>query len=182
MTMSRSTSSKMNRCSRSQSSPHASNLLASSIPSNVGNSYGGSMGRSYSLLNSDSISEEKEAEPFDPDYEFSTMTPSYSSRSLDATGKKKHNPWTVLESVSLINGVEEMGLGKWADIKRAPEFEEIFDLRSTVDLKDKWRNLTRLAKLPVAKLEEKVAKDLSRTGESIPLESYMQIRRLAGIS
>jgi len=27
-----------------------------------------------------------------------------------------------------------------------------------------------------------VAKDLSRTGESIPLESYMQIRRLAGIS
>ena len=77
---------------------------------------------------------------------------------------------------------EEMGLGKWADIKRAPEFEEIFDLRSAVDLKDKWRNLTRLAKLPVAKLEEKVAKELSRTGESIPLESYMQILRLAGIS
>ena len=135
------------------------------------------------MLNSDSISEDK-TEAFDPDYEFSTMTPSYSSRSLDTHGnpKKKHNPWTALETVSLINGVEELGVGKWADIKRAPEFEQVFEWRSAVDLKDKWRNLTRLAKLPVAKLEEKVAKDMNRSGESIPLEAYLQIRRIAGIS
>jgi len=97
-------------------------------------------------------------------------------------GKKRHNPWSVAETVALINGVEELGLSRWADIKRATEYEDIFESRSAVDLKDKWRNLTRLAKLPVSKLEEKVAKDMNRVGEAIPLESYLQIRRIVGIS
>jgi hypothetical protein len=184
MTMTRSTSSKVNRCSRSQSSPHTSNILAASCPSHRVGSYGGSYGVSQSLLDSkDSISEEKLSDALDPDYEYSALTPSYSSRSLDAAGtKKKHNPWTVAETMSLISGVEELGVSKWADIKRSPEYEQVFMARSAVDLKDKWRNLTRLAKLPVSKLEEKVAKDTSRVGDSIPLESYLQVRRIAGIS
>lgn len=179
--MSRTLSSKVNRCSRSQSSPHTSNILAASCPSNQV----GSLGTSYSLLDSrDSISDEKGSDPSDPDYEHSLLTPSYSSRSLDTSinGKKRHNPWTVAETVALIDGVEELGLSRWADIKRAAEYEHIFESRSAVDLKDKWRNLTRLAKLPVSKLEDKVAKDTNRVGESIPLESYLQIRRIVGIS
>jgi hypothetical protein len=179
--MSRTTSMKVNRCSRSQSSPHTSNLLAASCPPN----HVGSFGTSQSLLDSkDSISDEKGSDPTDPDYEHSILTPSYSSRSLDTStnGKKRHNPWTVSETVALINGVEELGLSRWAEIKRAAEYEDVFESRSAVDLKDKWRNLTRLAKLPVSKLEQKVAKDTSRMGESIPLESYLQIRRIVGIS
>lgn len=181
--MSRTTSLKVNRCSRSQSSPHTSNLLAGSCPSN----HVGSFGASQSLLDSKdspTISDEKGSDPTDPDYEHSILTPSHSSKSLDTSmnGKKRHNPWSVAETVALINGVEELGLSRWADIKRATEYEDIFESRSAVDLKDKWRNLTRLAKLPVSKLEEKVAKDMNRVGEAIPLESYLQIRRIVGIS
>ena len=43
-------------------------------------------------------------------------------------------------------GVERCGGGKWADIKKLGF--TVISQRSPVDLKDKWRNLMRIALLP----------------------------------
>lgn len=50
-----------------------------------------------------------------------------------------------METRALIRGVETCGGGKWADIKRLG-LQEIV-ARTPVDLKDKWRNLLRVALL-----------------------------------
>ena len=53
---------------------------------------------------------------------------------------------TVEETEALVVGVERCGGGKWADIKKLGF--SVIAQRSPVDLKDKWRNLMRVALLP----------------------------------
>lgn len=55
---------------------------------------------------------------------------------------KNHKPWTIEETTALVWGVEKMGGGKWAEIKKldCPQ-TECLQRRTAVDLKDKWRNL-----------------------------------------
>ncbi|KAM0945673.1 putative transcription factor MYB-HB-like family [Dioscorea sansibarensis] len=50
--------------------------------------------------------------------------------------------WTAEEESALKAGVIKYGAGKWRAILRDPEFSGTLRLRSNVDLKDKWRNLT----------------------------------------
>lgn len=50
------------------------------------------------------------------------------------------------ETEALVLGVEQCGGGKWADIKKLGF--PVLAARSAVDLKDKWRNLIRVALLP----------------------------------
>ena len=116
----------------------------------------------------------------DPDYSLE-MGRSQSLRSTGGTtsnGKKKHNPWSVEETVALINGVNQTGIGKWADIKRLddPGISDVLANRSAVDLKDKWRNLTRVAKLPKATLKAKLAKE--KGPAEVPLESMLLVKEL----
>lgn len=60
---------------------------------------------------------------------------------------------TLVETQALIRGVETCGGGKWADIKRLG-LQEIVT-RTPVDLKDKWRNLLRVAMLPPEEIKLK---------------------------
>jgi len=66
--------------------------------------------------------------------------------------KKHHNPWTAEETRALIEGVGICGGGKWADIKKLGI--KAIERRSAVDLKDKWRNLLRVAFLPQQTLRQ----------------------------
>ncbi|KAL9267429.1 Telomere repeat-binding factor 1-like protein, partial [Drosera capensis] len=50
--------------------------------------------------------------------------------------------WTAEEEAALKAGVQKHGSGKWRTILKDPEFSGILYLRSNVDLKDKWRNLS----------------------------------------
>ncbi|KAL9276040.1 Telomere repeat-binding factor 1-like protein [Drosera capensis] len=50
--------------------------------------------------------------------------------------------WTAEEEAALKAGVQKYGSGKWLTILKDPEFSGILYLRSIVDLKDKWRNLS----------------------------------------
>eukprot|EP00210_Caulerpa_lentillifera_P005489 g5249.t1 len=86
--------------------------------------------------------------------------------------RKQHNPWSVEETKMLIKGVAICGEGKWADIKRL-EFKELVS-RSPVDLKDKWRNLLRLAQL--TQNHPRVKKVEKRT--DLPSELLHQVRKL----
>jgi len=66
--------------------------------------------------------------------------------------KKHHNPWTSEETHALIEGVGICGGGRWADIKKLGL--KAIERRSAVDLKDKWRNLLRVALLPQQALRQ----------------------------
>ncbi|KAJ1284110.1 hypothetical protein BS78_03G179200 [Paspalum vaginatum] len=50
--------------------------------------------------------------------------------------------WTPEEEAALKAGVARHGPGKWRTILRDPDFSALLRLRSNVDLKDKWRNLS----------------------------------------
>ncbi|XP_058071568.1 single myb histone 6 [Magnolia sinica] len=50
--------------------------------------------------------------------------------------------WTSEEESALKAGVVKHGAGKWRTILKDPEFSGILSLRSNVDLKDKWRNMS----------------------------------------
>ncbi|KAG6511268.1 single myb histone 6-like [Zingiber officinale] len=50
--------------------------------------------------------------------------------------------WTAEEEAALKAGVVKHGAGKWCTILKDPEFSGVLCLRSNVDLKDKWRNLS----------------------------------------
>ena len=93
-------------------------------------------------------------------------------------GRKHHNPWSVEETEALVAGVEACGGGKWADIKKLGWAS--MDGRSAVDLKDKWRNLTRLVSLPSA-LPRAVARSAGEPGgekRRLPPELLERVRAL----
>ncbi|KAK9118102.1 hypothetical protein Scep_016195 [Stephania cephalantha] len=50
--------------------------------------------------------------------------------------------WTAEEEAALKAGVVKHGAGKWRTILKDPEFSGVLSLRSNVDLKDKWRNMS----------------------------------------
>ncbi|XP_043709115.1 telomere repeat-binding factor 1-like isoform X2 [Telopea speciosissima] len=50
--------------------------------------------------------------------------------------------WTAEEEAALKAGIAKHGAGKWRTILRDPEFSSILSMRSNVDLKDKWRNMS----------------------------------------
>lgn len=77
--------------------------------------------------------------------------------------RKQHNPWTREETEALVEGVHQCGgAGKWQDIKRLGLLP--LQGRSAVDLKDKWRNLLRVAELPPVLLSARA--DRKREGPS----------------
>lgn len=92
----------------------------------------------------------------------------------NGTGRrsKHHNPWALEEAEALVRGVAQCGGGKWADIKKLG-FAAI-EHRTAVDLKDKWRNLLRIAMLPAQSI--KTVGDKKR---EIPQELLAKVRELA---
>ncbi|GFZ16887.1 telomere repeat binding factor 1 [Actinidia rufa] len=53
--------------------------------------------------------------------------------------------WTPEEEAALRSGIVKHGAGKWRTILKDPEFSGVLYLRSNVDLKDKWRNMSVMA-------------------------------------
>jgi hypothetical protein len=80
-----------------------------------------------------------------------------------AQRQKAHRAWSLPEVAALVEGVSHFGRGQWADIKTlesasapgggtsgATSVAAVLRSRSAVDLKDKWRNLLRIASVPPA--------------------------------
>ncbi|GJR11994.1 putative transcription factor MYB-related family protein [Tanacetum coccineum] len=55
--------------------------------------------------------------------------------------RKHHKVWSVSEVKKLIDGVAQFGVGKWTHIKKLLFASSVH--RTSVDLKDKWRNLLK---------------------------------------
>jgi len=67
--------------------------------------------------------------------------------------KLKKQFWTTEEVDALLEGVTRHGVGSWIAIKTDEDFAEILGNRTTVDVKDKWRNYLR---------------DIKRSGKQVP--------------
>ncbi|XP_043706973.1 uncharacterized protein LOC122656495 isoform X2 [Telopea speciosissima] len=63
------------------------------------------------------------------------------STTKGGTRRKHHRAWTLCEVMKLVEGVSRYGAGRWAEIKRIAFASQTY--RTSVDLKDKWRNLLR---------------------------------------
>ncbi|XP_023512217.1 uncharacterized protein LOC111777011 isoform X1 [Cucurbita pepo subsp. pepo] len=58
-----------------------------------------------------------------------------------AVGRRRCKKWSLLEEDTLRTAVQRFGKGNWKLILNS--YRDIFDERTEVDLKDKWRNMTR---------------------------------------
>lgn len=66
---------------------------------------------------------------------------------FDANGNVlQRHPWEDEEILALVSGIEKYGLGKWVHIKQ--EYGYILRNRTTVQLKDKYRNMKKNGELP----------------------------------
>lgn len=55
--------------------------------------------------------------------------------------RRKRKFWSNVEEKALMDGVRDLGVGNWKLILKT--FADKFEERTEVDLKDKWRNMTR---------------------------------------
>ncbi|KAK9673488.1 hypothetical protein RND81_12G170600 [Saponaria officinalis] len=57
--------------------------------------------------------------------------------------RRERKRWAPSEEDTLREGVEKYGRGSWKAILTDAKFGEVFQGRTEIDLKDKWRNMTR---------------------------------------
>ncbi|XP_050233962.1 uncharacterized protein LOC126682352 isoform X2 [Mercurialis annua] len=90
--------------------------------------------------------------------------------------RKHHRAWTLSEVMKLVEGVSRYGAGRWSEIKRLAFAS--YSYRTSVDLKDKWRNLLKasLAQIPSDK-----GLNSRKTAGSMPLPEtiLLKVRELA---
>ncbi|TKY75476.1 Telomeric repeat-binding factor 1 [Spatholobus suberectus] len=69
------------------------------------------------------------------------LSPLKKYESPDFTKRRKKKKWSQLEEETLKTAVDKFGRGNWKLILNS--HKDIFEERTEVDLKDKWRNMTR---------------------------------------
>ncbi|XP_028763210.1 uncharacterized protein LOC114721543 isoform X2 [Neltuma alba] len=92
--------------------------------------------------------------------------------------RKHHRAWTLVEVMKLVEGVSRCGAGRWSEIKRL-SFAS-YSYRTSVDLKDKWRNLLK-ASFAQAASDEGLN---SRKHGTVPIPEpiLVRVRELAGMN
>ncbi|ESQ27923.1 hypothetical protein EUTSA_v10018282mg [Eutrema salsugineum] len=89
--------------------------------------------------------------------------------------RKHHRAWTLSEVTKLVEGVSKYGAGKWSEIKKL-SFSS-YSYRTSVDLKDKWRNLLKAS---FAQSPSNNMGSLKKHGSMhIPMPILLRIRELA---
>ncbi|KAM0938940.1 putative transcription factor MYB-HB-like family [Dioscorea sansibarensis] len=100
-----------------------------------------------------------------------------SRQKKNSSRRKNHRQWTLSEITKLIEGVSKCGVGKWTDIKRLSFANSTY--RTSVDLKDKWRNLLRAS--GVRMRGNKQVKPQKNMTVPIPQSLLRRVKELANI-
>ncbi|KAE8667159.1 subtilisin-like protease isoform 1 [Hibiscus syriacus] len=89
--------------------------------------------------------------------------------------RKHHRSWTLSEVMKLVEGVSKYGTGRWSEIKKFAFAS--YSYRTSVDLKDKWRNLLKasFAQPPA----DKGANSRKHPSMPIPAPILLRVRELA---
>ncbi|KAK9158473.1 hypothetical protein Scep_005047 [Stephania cephalantha] len=90
--------------------------------------------------------------------------------------RKHHRLWTLSEVVKLIDGVSQYGVGRWTEIKRLLFSSSAY--RTSVDLKDKWRNLLR-ASGAQGQSKRQAEQGRKQASRPIPLAVLRRVNELA---
>lgn len=88
--------------------------------------------------------------------------------------RKHHRAWTLSEVMKLVEGVSKYGAGRWSEIKRLAFAS--YSYRTSVDLKDKWRNLLRAS---FAQTPDKAVNSRKHPSLPIPTAILLRVRELA---
>ncbi|XP_017697729.2 uncharacterized protein LOC103704887 isoform X2 [Phoenix dactylifera] len=90
--------------------------------------------------------------------------------------RKHHRAWTLGEVLKLVEGVARYGAGRWSEIRRLAFAS--YSYRTSVDLKDKWRNLLR-ASLAQDPTDEGAKNSRKHASVPIPTPILSRVRELA---
>ncbi|CAH9138555.1 unnamed protein product [Cuscuta epithymum] len=82
-----------------------------------------------------------EKRPKLPSVEKKDVSPLQEYQMKNLKKRRKLKKWSSIEEDTLRTGVQKFGRGNWKLILQA--YGDIFEERTEVDLKDKWRNMTR---------------------------------------
>ncbi|KAK4758228.1 hypothetical protein SAY87_019529 [Trapa incisa] len=92
--------------------------------------------------------------------------------------RKHHIPWTQSEVMKLIEGISNLGVGSWSKIKKLlfPSSKH----RTSVDLKDKWRNLVKASNTQLRKKRKgiRARKQLTQQAPEPVLRRVRELARL----
>ncbi|XAR59995.1 hypothetical protein NMG60_11033210 [Bertholletia excelsa] len=118
----------------------------------------------------ESLSNDSQDEVSENDYSTGTKTHKGKNR------RKHHIYWSISEVLKLVEGVSKYGVGRWTEIKKL-QFRTSSN-RTSVDLKDKWRNLLRASCLQLQSSRE-VESRKKHASQSIPQSILHRVRELA---
>ncbi|MCL7031168.1 hypothetical protein MKW94_004396 [Papaver nudicaule] len=90
--------------------------------------------------------------------------------------RKHHRAWTLSEVTQLVEGVSRYGAGRWSEIKRLGF--SACSYRTSVDLKDKWRNLLR-ASFAHSPAVRDMTNSKKQAAATIPAHILLRVRELA---
>ncbi|KAJ4754235.1 MYB-related protein [Rhynchospora pubera] len=90
--------------------------------------------------------------------------------------RKHHRAWTLCEVLKLVEGVARYGAGRWSEIRRL-SFAS-YSYRTSVDLKDKWRNLLK-ASMAQPSVEKEGKHTRKPASLPIPTSILSRVRELA---
>ncbi|KAK8921762.1 Telomere repeat-binding protein 4 [Platanthera zijinensis] len=133
--------------------------------------------RSPNELNSEPLSPREEHEKFISSQDATIdENPDAVQTVVASVRRKHHRAWTLAEVLKLVEGVSRYGAGKWSEIRRLSFSSGSH--RTSVDLKDKWRNLLKasFAQVPT---DKGAAGSRKPTSLPIPTPILRRVRELA---
>ncbi|KAG8656494.1 hypothetical protein MANES_04G143700v8 [Manihot esculenta] len=92
--------------------------------------------------------------------------------------RKHHRAWTLSEVMKLVEGVSRYGAGRWSEIKRLAFAS--YSYRTSVDLKDKWRNLLKAS---FSQIPSDKGINCRKNAASVPIPEpiLLRVRELAAM-
>ncbi|KAI3880962.1 hypothetical protein MKX03_007808 [Papaver bracteatum] len=90
--------------------------------------------------------------------------------------RKHHRAWTLSEVTQLVDGVAKFGAGRWSEIKKL-SFTS-YSYRTSVDLKDKWRNLLRASYAHPTSARD-MLNSKKQASAALPAHILLRVRELA---
>ncbi|KAI3925288.1 hypothetical protein MKX01_035405 [Papaver californicum] len=90
--------------------------------------------------------------------------------------RKHHRAWTLSEVTQLVEGVARFGAGRWSEIKRLGFTSCSY--RTSVDLKDKWRNLLRASYTHNPAVRD-MTNSKKQAAAPLPAHILLRVRELA---
>ncbi|KAL8153440.1 hypothetical protein V2J09_011200 [Rumex salicifolius] len=97
--------------------------------------------------------------------------------------RKHHRAWSLSEVVKLVDGVSRYGAGRWSEIKRI-SFAS-YSYRTSVDLKDKWRNLLKASFAAMSSdkgISQQQQQQRKPTSMPLPTPILLKVRELAELN